>query len=160
MKHKIFRILSLFLLPVLMGAGCEKEDLEAEAALLMPTEFYKFSDFDGDDSSWHLKGGYANSFYIVNSEEELKKYIVSDCMPEIDFSEYIVILGIKSFASGASLLNETVEENDAELIYTVDFSTDFTMVALGVKYHVVVPMPYNKDIKVVEVVREPVFNQQ
>ncbi|MGQ1786522.1 hypothetical protein [Saccharicrinis sp. GN24d3] len=152
MQHTIFKILSFLLLPVLMGAGCQKEYLEED--VLIPAEFYKFADFGCEHHIWHLKMGHTNNYYIINSQEELEKYITTDCLPQIDFSEYIIILGSKSFAAGASLLHEKVEANNEELVYTVTFLTDNSAVAAGAKYHIVVPMPYNKDIKVVEVIKD------
>jgi hypothetical protein len=76
-------------------------------------------------------------------------------MPQIDFNEYVVIIGSKSFSTGVSLFDEKVEENNKKIVYTITFLTDLTMVASGAKYHAVLKKPSDKkEIKVVEIVKD------
>jgi len=153
-----YKILTLFLLPFLMGAGCQKDEEILEELEFVPIVIQKFADFGCEHQSWKIKAGYANDYYIINSAEDLNKYIEYECKPDIDFSKYIVILGNKGFSTGTSLVSEKVEENNVELVYTLTFSKGFSMDAPSVKYHIVIPIPYNKDIKLVEVVEQKEVN--
>ena len=153
MKHEILNItIILLLLPIMMGAGCE-DDIQIEDFEVK--EFLKFSDFGCENHTWNLKPGNNNNYYIIESQDELIKYIQGECMPQIDFNKYFVIIGSKSFTTGASLFAEKVEENNVEIVYTVTFQTDFSRVIGGVKYHVVLKKANSKkDIKVIEVVKD------
>ena len=157
MKRTILKTSFILLLPIaigisLMGAGCEKEE---EAGEFIEKEFFKFSDFGCEYEPWHLKPGYVNNHYIITSQQELEKYINSDCIPQIDFNEYFVIIGSKGFSTGVSLFDEKVEENNKKIVYTITFLTDLTMVASGAKYHAVIKKPSNKkEIKVVEIIKD------
>lgn len=155
MKTKKFKlhVITLLLLPfcaALLGTGCEKEEDEE----LTEIELLKFSDFGCENYTWNFKPGYSNNYYIINSQQELINYINSDCMPQIDFNEYVVIIGSKSFTTGVSLFDEKVEENNKKIVYTITFLTDLTMVASGAKYHAVIKTSDKKEIKVVEIVKD------
>jgi hypothetical protein len=98
-KMKLLAIL-LFLLPlcvVILGAGCEEDE---EIVELSEKGFLKFSDFGCENIVWNFKAGNSNSYYTVNSQQELSNYINSDCNPQIDFNKYFVIIGSKSFPTG------------------------------------------------------------
>ncbi|SHI82159.1 hypothetical protein SAMN05444280_106116 [Tangfeifania diversioriginum] len=156
MKTKKIELLASFLLllPIcaaLLMSGCEKEEDEE----LTEIELLKFSDFGCENYTWNFKPGYSNNYYIINSQQKLSVYINSDCMPQIDFNEYVVIIGSKSFTTGVSLFEEKVEENNKKIVYTITFLTDLTTVASGAKYHTVIKKPSNKkEIKVVEIVKD------
>jgi hypothetical protein len=153
-KMKLLAIL-LFLLPlcvVILGAGCEEDE---EIVELSEKGFLKFSDFGCENIVWNFKAGNSNSYYTVNSQQELSNYINSDCNPQIDFNKYFVIIGSKSFPTGVSLFDEKVEENNKEIVYTITFLTDDTFVASGAKYHAVIKKPSGKkEINVVEIVKD------
>jgi hypothetical protein len=154
MKTAILKISALLLLFSLMGAGCEKEE---EAGEFIEQEFFKFSDFGCENEPWHLKSGYANNYYIITSQQELEKYTESDCIPQIDFANYTVLIGNKMFSTGIDHYDEKVEENNAEIVYTVTFYTNIAAVAQGVTYHVVIENPTgrkNKNVRIVEDVKD------
>ena len=155
MKTTILKISAFLLLFSLIGAGCEKEE---EIGAFSEKEFLKFSDFGCENSAWNFKPGYYNNYYTINSTQELSNYINSDCIPQIDFNEYFVIIGSKSFTTGVSLFDEKVEENNIEIVYTITFLTDDTFVASGAKYHAVIKKPSGKkEIKVVEIVKDHIL---
>ena len=123
------------MLACFVGAGCEKEDKTGEFS---SKELFKFSDFGCENLIWNFKAGYSNNYYVINSQQELNIYISSDCNPQIDFNKYFVIIGSKSFTTGVSLLDEKVEENNKEIVFTISFLTHLTTVAQGIKYHAVI----------------------
>jgi hypothetical protein len=157
MKTKRLKLLTVFLLllplcVVLLGAGCEKDE---EIGIFSEKEFLKFSDFGCENSVWNFKAGYSNNYYTINSQQELSNYININCIPQINFNEYFVIIGSKSFTTGVSLFDEKVEENNKEIVYTITFLTDDTFVASGAKYHAVIKRPSEKkEIRVVEIVKD------
>jgi hypothetical protein len=149
---KLFTIF-LFLLPlcvILFGTGCEEDEGE-----FLEIEFLKFNDFGCENFTWNFKTGYYNNYYVINSQIELNRYINSECIPQIDFKEYVVLIGSKSFTSGVYLIHEKVEENNKVIVYTITFLTDDTTVPSGAKYHAVIKKPTGKKvIKVVEIVKD------
>ncbi len=153
MRTTPLKISFIFLLLGFMGAGCEKE----EAGEFIEKEFFKFSDFKCENEPWYLESGYMNNHYIITSQQELEKYIESDCTPQIDFTNYTVIIGNKTFSTGIDHYVEKVEENNLEIIYTITFLTNIAAVAQGVNYHVVTEKPTDrkhKNIRVVEIVKD------
>ena len=156
MKTKKLKLLARFLLLLplcvaLFGSGCEKEEDEE----LTEIELLKFSDFGCENYSWNFKPGYYDNYFVISSQQELSNYINSDCTPQIDFNEYVVIIGSKSFTTGVSLFEEKVEENNKKIVYTITFLTDFTMVASSAKYHAVIKKTSDKkEIKVIEIVKD------
>ncbi|MCD6597243.1 MAG: hypothetical protein J7L04_06120 [Bacteroidales bacterium] len=155
MKYKILKLGFFLALFNFVGTACVNVDVKPTK--LEEQEFWKFSDFGCENHTWNLNPGYVNNHYVVETQDALKKYIQGDCTPQIDFNKYFVIIGSKSFSTGASLLVEKVEENNVEIVYTVTFLTDLTQVAVGVKYHIVLKKPSSKkEIKVVEVVKNQI----
>ncbi|MGQ7868297.1 hypothetical protein [Sunxiuqinia sp. sy24] len=151
MKTISLKIGTFLMLFALMGAGCEKENT-IENEDLMPVEVFKFSDFGCENIPWHLKQGYANNHYVITSQQELEKYVEIDCSPQIDFTKYIVILGSKSFTTGATIYSESVEESSSKTKYTITFLTDISTVAIGLSYHVVIKKTLGEDVKNIEVI--------
>ena len=154
MKTTILKISFIFLLFGLIGAGCEKND---EIEKFTEKEFFKFSDFGCANEPWHLMPEYVNNHYVITSQQELEKYIESDCIPQIDFANYTVIIGNKMFSTGIDHYDEKVEENNVEIVYTVTFLTNIAAVAQGVTYHVIIENPTgrkNKNILIVEDVKD------
>ncbi len=152
MEKIIFKIALGFLALFIMGAGCEKVGYPGE---FIEKPFLKFSDFGCPNEGWHIRSGYTNNHYIVNSQQKLEKYITSDCVPKINFSKYNVIIGSIVFTTGASLYDENLEENNEEIVYTVTILTDISLVVGGVKYHVVIGKPSGeKNIRVEVIVKD------
>jgi|GEM_PF-2996329 len=153
MKSKVLRLMAIILLLSLMGAGCDDNDNRNSDDELIEKEFYKFSDFGCESIFWYMKSEYEQNHYVISSQQELEGYIESGCIPQIDFSKYIVIIGNKRFTTGVSSYDEKVEENNSEIIYTITFLTNITAVAQGVNYHTVIEKPKNwenKNVRVVE----------
>jgi len=148
MKSTILKI-SVFVLLVAL-VGCKKEDKFVEK------EFLKFSDFGCDNGLWRLKPNYVGHNYIISTLPELQEHVLSDCIPTIDFTKYVVLIGIKSFTTGASFYGEKVEESETEIVYTVTFDAYETTVVVGVPYHVVIEKPKDSDhknIRIVELIK-------
>lgn len=149
MKSILLKISTFILLVALAMSGCKKEDQFVEK------EFLKFSDF-GCDNGLHLKPNYIGHSYIISTMPELQEHVASDCVPSIDFTKYVVLIGIKSFTTGASFYNEKVEESETEIVYTVTFDANETTVVMGVPYHVVIEKPKDldhKNIRIVEMIK-------
>ena len=155
LKHEsmksIFPRISVFILLVTLAwVGCKKDDKFVEK------EFLKFSDFECDNGLWRLKPNYVGHNYIISTLPELQEHVLSDCIPTIDFTKYVVLIGIKSFTTGASLYGEKVEESETEIVYTVTFDAYMTTVVMGVPYHVVIEKPKDSDhknIRIVELIK-------
>lgn len=154
MKSTFLKRCLLVLFVALFVAGCKKDD---ENGGFVEMEFLKFADFGCENGLPHLKPQYAGHYYIVSSQQELDEHLAGDCITQIDFSKYMVIIGSKSFPTGASLYDESVKESEDEVVYTVTFKTDETAVAMGVPYHVVIKKTegrVNKNVKIIEVVKD------
>jgi len=155
MKTKKLKLLTtlLLLLPlcvVLLGAGCDDDDGE-----YTEIELYKFSDFGCEnDNQWSLNTGYYNDNYIITSQEEFEEIVNLKCTVDIDFSNYTLLIGSKTFGSGASLYDEKVEENNSEIVYTVTFREDDSQATSLVNYHVVIENSSGKDIRIEEAFKE------
>ena len=156
MKSTRLRLLAplLLFLPLcflLLGAGCNDDDGE-----YTEIEFFKFSDFGCEnDNQWSLNTGYYDDNYIITSQEEFEEVVNMKCSVDINFSKYTLLIGSKTFATGASLYDEKVEENNSEIVYTVTFLPDDSQVALGVTYYVIIENPSEKDIRIEEAFKEP-----
>jgi len=149
MKSTFLRI-SIFILLVAL-AGCKKDDKNGG---FVEKEFLKFSDFGCDNGLWRLKPNYAGHYYIISTMPELQEHVMSDCVPSIDFTKYVVLIGIKSFTTGASLYDEKVEERETEIVYTVTFKTNNATVLGSVSYHVVIEKPKDSDPKNIRIVEQ------
>lgn len=152
---KIFIIktgIFIFLL-LMIGSSCERNKKEG---LYEEIEFLKFSDFGcGNDYSWYLNTQYGDGNFVITSIKDFEKYVTIDCNPQIDFSNYTLLIGVKQFNSGASLYEEKVEENNSELVYTIIFLKDISTVVVGINYHVLIKKPSkDKNIRIVEIVKE------
>ena len=132
----------------MLGVGCEKKEKNEE---FTEKEFFKFSDFGCEDIPWYIKPGYANNHYVITTQQELEKHIEINCIPQIDFDKYFVVIGSKSFTTGVSIVDEKVEENNIEVIYTITFLTNNAAVALGLSYHIVIKKTVNKSDKNIEI---------
>jgi hypothetical protein len=146
----------LFFLMVLSGTSCKKED----PGLLVEKQILKFTDFECSNVSWQFKPGFsgvAPNYYIASSQQELEKYITINCIPQIDFSRYVVLLGQRGFATGVSLYDEKLEENNTEIVYTVTFMTQLTLVAQPIQYYAIIELPSDnmrKSIRVEEIIKD------
>jgi len=130
--------LSLLIL-FLIGLGCTKI---AENKEFREIDFLKFSDFGcPSNTPWHLNPTFNGELYFITSRQEFEECISIDYNPNIDFSNYSLLVGRKHFTSGAALLDEKVETNDSKLLYTVTFLIDETTVAIGVRYYAIIPKP-------------------
>ncbi len=144
----------VFLLLLVTGAGCRKEK-EEDPEEFEEKQILKFSDFGCSNQHWYIKPGYVNNHYIINSQQELEKRVTTDCTPQIDFSKFIVLIGSRASTSGILLYNEKLEENNAEIVYTVTFLTQISAVAHGIQYHAVINKPVvNKKFRIVEIVKD------
>ena len=123
-----------FILLIIFCNGCEKEEDNA----FFEGEFMKFSDFGCETINWHFQPEYTKNYYVINSQSEMDNIFIADCQPNIDFDKYTLIAGIKRFSSGATFLEENIVESSSDIIYTVTFLTDISMVAIGVPYHVII----------------------
>jgi hypothetical protein len=148
---------SLLLLLFVYGSGCKKDE---DPGLLVEKQILKFTDFECSNVSWQFKPGYsgvAPNYYIASSQQELEKYITINCIPQIDFSRYVVLLGQRGFPTGVSLYDEKLEENNAEIVYTVTFMTQLTLVAQPIQYYAIIELPTDnrkKSIRVEEIIKD------
>lgn len=136
-----------FVLLIIFCIGCEKEEVFNEL------ELKKFSDFGCEAIIWYLKPGNTKNHYVINSQSELDNILETDCQPQIDFDKYTLIVGTKSFTTGATLQEENILESNSEITYTITFLTDISMIAMGVRYHAIIEKN-RKKINVVEIVKE------
>lgn len=151
MKTFILKIGTVLCLLSLMGVGCKDNE---KNEMFLNKEYFKFTDF-GCDSAPVLKSEYNGNYYIITSQQNLEQYTTGNCIPKIDFSQYIVLMGSKQFTTGASLYDEKIEENSSEIIYTVTFQTNIAAVAPIVNYHVIIKKPaIAKSIQIVETIKD------
>jgi hypothetical protein len=152
MEKIILKIAIGFLFLFITGAGCEREEDPGE---FTEKQILKFSDFGCSDVLWHFKPGYSNTHYIVNSQQELEKYITGDCIPQIDFSKYILIIGHRINTTGIARVDEKLEENNSEVVYTISILKNIAQVAQGISYHAIIEKPSaQKNIRVEVIVKD------
>lgn len=94
-------------------------------------------------------------FYIITSQGEFEEIVNMKCAVQIDFSNYTLLIGSKTFTTGASVYDEKVVANNYEIVYTVTFWPDDSFVVLEVPYHVIIDDLSGKDIRIEEVIKEP-----
>ena len=142
--RNLSKILFLFGIVTLTAFGCE-DDGEFEQI-----EFKKITDFDCNDCSISLKSEYFNNdYYIIRSEESFLKYVDGVNIPVIDFNKYILIIGHKILSTDASVINEKVEENNIEILYTVSIRKNDATIPTAVIYYVFIEKANSgKDISV------------
>ena len=146
MKKYLILCISVFFLVL----GCEENIDKGESQLL---QIKKITDFGTEQSRISLKPEYINgNYYVIESESEFTKYVTGENLPSIDFDNYFLIIGVRQFTSGASIVEEKAEENNVEIIYTVTFQTDATTVALGLLYHAFISKPAIKKETVVNLI--------
>lgn len=139
MKTQIVKIGFLLIMLLLFGLGCNKDIQDGKYSEI---DFQKFSDFGcPNNTPWHLNPSYKGEIYLLKSKQEFEKCVTIDCNPNIDFSNYNVLVGRKPFTTGASIYDEKVETNGSELVYTITILRDETTVPLGVKYYVIIKKP-------------------
>ena len=134
---------------IIISGGCEDNFDDSEYTEI---EFFKFSDFGCDnDNQWSLNHDYRDELNIINSQTEFDKIIDIECSPQIDFSKYVVLAGMRGFSTYAFFHDEKVEENNSTIVYTVSFAvTDATSLS-AVSYYVIIDKPTGKKkIKFVE----------
>jgi hypothetical protein len=69
----------------------------------------------------------------------------------------VVLLGQRGFPTGVSLYDEKLEENNAEIVYTVTFMTQLTLVAQPIQYYAIIELPTDnrkKSIRVEEIIKD------
>ena len=121
--------------------------------MLIEIQGLKFTDFGCSSAVWYIKPEYSDKHYVINSQQELEKYISINCIPQIDFSKYILLMGVKGFTTGVSQYNEKIEENNIEIVYTITFLTNEATVAQGIAYHSIIEKPSKpKSIRFEEIV--------
>ncbi|NOU61069.1 hypothetical protein [Marinifilum caeruleilacunae] len=135
-----FSCLALFLSACSSSSDEELEEIN----------FLKFTDFECEDPIWDAKSELSDTYRVVNSNEELDEYITINCIPQIDYSKYMLIIGEKSYSYGNTLYSQKVEENNNSIVYTVIVLRSFTTVATSVQYHAIIERPRKqKEIEVV-----------
>ncbi len=157
MKPKILKLLSiLLLLPfciVLLGTGCEKDEDNSEYTEI---GFFKFSDFGCENNNqWNMDNEYKDKNYVIKSQNEFEEIVNIECLTQIDFSTYIVLIGNKGFTTGAFVDNEEIKVNNSKIVYTVTLSKNDATVPSRVYYHAIIEKPdTKKEIEVVTIVKE------
>ncbi len=162
MKPTILKAKPIFLLLVTLcvvaaGAGCDDDDNDNndDDGEYTELEFFKFSDFGCEnDNQWNLNSGYHNDNYVITSQEEFEEIVNMKCAVQIDFSNYTLLIGSKTFTTGASVFDEKVVANNYEIVYTVTFLPDESTVVLDVPYYVIIDNLSGKDIRIEEVIKE------
>jgi hypothetical protein len=156
MKKTIFLKGIVLVLLFIIGVACLKKK-EANTEKLIEKQFFRFSNFGCTNVLWNFRPGFSDDHYIVNSQQELENYISIDCVPQIDFSKYFMVIGQKSFTTGVSRVDEKLEENDNEIVYTITILTNITAIAQGVNYHAIIEKPAGqKNIRVELIIKDRV----
>ena len=134
---------------IIISGGCEDNFDDSEYTEI---EFFKFSDFGCDsDSQWSLNRDYRDELNIITSQTEFDKIVDPECSPQIDFTKYVVLAGMRGFSTEAYFYDEKVEENNSTIVYTVTFSVTEATRPSVVFYYVIINKPAGKKkIKFVE----------
>lgn len=153
MKSKKIILFNFVILILFAISGCQEDEKPEESGEFIEIDFLKFSDFGCENSQLNLKSEFTENHYVITSNSELEYYLRMDCIPQIDFSEYFLIIGVKRFTTGASILDEKAEENNTEIVYTVTFQTDATFFPTPLKYHAIINSSSSlKNIRIEEIV--------
>ncbi|NOU61070.1 hypothetical protein [Marinifilum caeruleilacunae] len=148
MKTAIQYFLCLSCLGLLLSA-CDINN-EEELAKSVPIEseleeidFLKFSDFGCENAEWYANPELSDTFRIVNSIEELDRYIRINCIPQIDYSRYSLIIGNQFYPHGMEFIDEKVEESNSRIVYTLTYRKYESLIfeVSNINYHFVVKTP-------------------
>lgn len=148
--RNLIKTLVFYCVITFISFGCEENIDKGDNISI---EIKKISDFGNENSFLSLKPEYVDDiYYIIKSESDFAKYVTGENIPTIDFDKYFLIIGIKQFTSGASIIEEKAKENNVEIIYTINFQKNDATVALGLGYHAFIEKPINEKEIIVELV--------
>ena len=83
----------------------------------------------------------SNDYTIIRSQESFYNLVTGDCMPQIDFSTYDLVIGKKELTSGNTAINYSFMKHpcNGQFYLQVDFIQNATAEAPNLTYHALIP---------------------
>ena len=91
----------------------------------------------------------SDDFTIIRSQESFDNLITGDCMPQIDFSTYDLLIGKKALTSGNTSIDYSLMKHpcNGQFYLQIDFLQNATAEAPNLTYHALIPK-LNTDVVV------------
>lgn len=144
------RLLLMLSIVSLFGTACEKKEtcLSEEIAVTSLEKEYGCENTVGG-----LEIDLEDSHTIIRSQPDFEQRVAGDCMPEIDFEKYDLIIGKQRLRSGVHEINyEYLRNCNGDYRLNVSIQHNSASVAPNITYHALVPKlpagePVDVDIK-------------
>lgn len=115
----LFMVITLFLV---MGVGCDEKNEKNEAKTILPVSdlseqvvtFFETELPNAGEANCFFCSQENDAYYLINSMDELQAvYSCDNELPEIDFSQYSVIIGQHGMTSSFySVVEQRIEETE------------------------------------------------
>jgi len=95
----------------------------------------------------------SDNYIIIRSQSQFNNLVTGDCLPQINFSTYDLVIGKKGLTSG----NETINYNYyydcslGNLVLEVEFIQNIASVAPNLTYHALIPKLGDEETVAVEI---------
>ena len=83
----------------------------------------------------------SDDYMIIRNQSEFSEFVTGSCQPDIDFSNYDLIIGKKGLSNGNNSINYELIENceNGNQNLTVTFNQNETTEAPNLTYHALIP---------------------
>lgn len=102
-----------------------------------------------------------DDFTVIRNQADFTNQVTGNCIPDIDFTNYDLIIGKKGLTSGNSSIDYQFTDDcrTGEYVLKVIFSQNIATVAPNITYHRLIPkLPEAKEIKVLTEVKYAEIN--
>jgi hypothetical protein len=88
----------------------------------------------------------SEDYMIIGNQTEFLDLVTGSCLPDIDFSNYDLVIGKKGLSNGIDSINYVLIENceNESQILTVTFNKNATTEAPNLTYHALIPKLANE----------------
>ena len=128
---------SLLLICLTGLISCDKND-DCDSTDLIVTSLE--SEYGCDDTRYDLEIDLSNNYTIIHSQQEFENKVTSNCIPDIDFSSFDLVIGKKGLSSGNSSIDyKLTKDCSNQITLLVTFNQGETMNAPNITYHALIP---------------------
>ena len=146
-------VFSIAFLLVFMTNSCSNDD-ECSPATISITSLEV--EYDCVNTPYQMDIDLSDDFTIIRSQAVFDNLVTGDCMPQIDFDAYDLIIGKKGLTNGFQLIDyDGLVKNcdNGQLYLTVTFVLNATAEAPNATYHALVPkLEANEGVNVTVIV--------
>ena len=134
---KKIMIKSLFLIFLIGFISCNKND-DCNSTDLVVTSLE--SEYGCNDTRYDLEIDLSNNYAIIHSQQDFENKVTGNCIPEIDFSSFDLVIGKKGLSSGNSSIDyKLTRDCSNQITLIVTFNQSETMNAPNITYHALIP---------------------